>query len=56
MSAGTLYDAGALTLEVRIRDHDRHRRDDILAPEAPLTGSDEDCPIASAALPGYGTE
>jgi hypothetical protein len=92
MSAATLYDAGAPTLEVRIYDHDRllarelceseedaatvverwsdvanlfvvadhlstnHEPDDILAPDEPLIGSDEDYPIASTPVPGCGTE
>jgi hypothetical protein len=92
MSTGTLYDAGAPTLEVRIYDHDvllarelceteedaaavverwselanlfvvaddlstKHQPDDILAPDEPLIGSDEDYPIASTPVPGCGTE
>lgn len=92
MSAGTLYDTGAPTIEVRIYDHDRllarelceseedaaavverwsdvanlfvvaddlstkHGPDDILAPEEPLIGSDEDYPISSKPSPGHGTE
>ena len=54
MSAGTLYDTGAPTLEVRVDTNDRLREreprdsgDDTLA---------EDHPIASARIPGYGTE
>lgn len=33
-----------------------HGPDDILAPEEPFTGGDDDHPIATAPLPGYGTE
>jgi hypothetical protein len=34
----------------------QHEPDDILAPEDPLMGGDEDQPLASMPLPGYGTE
>lgn len=33
-----------------------HGPEDILAPDEPLTGGGEDYPIASAPIPGYGTE
>jgi len=92
MSAGTLYDSGAPTIEVRIYRHDQllirelceseeeatavveqwsdvdnvhvfvddlsahHGPEDILAPDEPLMGGGEDYSIASAPIPGYGTE
>lgn len=34
----------------------KHGPDDVFAPEEPLTDIDEGCPLASAQLPGYGTE
>ena len=34
----------------------KHGPDDILAPEEPFLDGDDDHPIASALLPGYGTE
>lgn len=92
MSAGTDYDSGAPTIEVRIYRDSRlllrelceseeearavadqwsdvgnvyvrvddlsahHSPDDVLAPDELPTGGGEDRSIASAPIPGYGTE
>jgi hypothetical protein len=92
MSAGTLYDTGAPTIEVRIYSHDRlltrelceseddvaavidgwsdvanlfvlvddlpveNGPGDVIAHEAPDVDMAEDYTIASAPIPGYGTE
>jgi hypothetical protein len=55
MFAGTLDDTGAPTIEVRVYRNGRPPGD-APATEEPLAGGDEDQPLASRQLPGYGTE
>lgn len=66
MPAGTLHDTGAPTRStastgengyVLVDDLSAHHGPgDILAPEELLMSGDEHCSIASASIPGHGTE
>ena len=56
MSAGELNETGAPTIEVRIHHIDRPPVRAVCESDRSRIGNDEDQPLASRQLPGYGTE
>jgi len=56
MCAGTPYGTGAPTIEVRVHRSFRLLVRESCQSEEFFSGDDEDQPIASMQLPGYGTE
>jgi hypothetical protein len=57
MPTQTHHDTGRPTVEVLIDEMDSpHGSEDVLAPGGPVPGEEEDSTIATASVPGVGTE